>query len=107
MFSAMVHADERQENLRRCLDGNYPSLCKYSLLSADELARAKEAERQVNLRRCLDGNYPSICKYSLLSASELKKVRAAEDRAASSKKSCRLLEQLSDLQEGLAMRHPS
>lgn len=86
MFSALVHANEKQENLRRCLDGNYPSLCNHSLLSAEELARAKEAERQVNLKRCLDGNYPSLCNHSLLSASELIKARDAEARASASTK---------------------
>jgi hypothetical protein len=44
----MAHGDEKEENLRRCFDGNYSSLCNYSLLSAEELVRAKEAERQVN-----------------------------------------------------------
>jgi hypothetical protein len=67
-----------QENLRRCLDGNYPSLCKYHLLTATQKAQAKEAERQVNLRRCLDGNYPTLCKYNLLSSSELKQAKEAE-----------------------------
>lgn len=76
--SVMVHAGEREENLRRCLDGNYPSLCNYSLLSSEELVRAKEAERQVNLKRCLDGNYPSLCNYSLLSAGELARAKEAE-----------------------------
>ena len=86
IFSAMAYADERQENLKRCLDGNYPSLCNYGLLSSGELARAKEAERQVNLKRCLDGNYPSLCNYSLLSASEQKGARDAEARAAAAAK---------------------
>ena len=67
-----------QENLRRCLDGNYPSLCKYHLLTATQKSQAKEAERQVNLRRCLDGNYPTLCKYNLLSSSELEKAKEAE-----------------------------
>ena len=90
IFSAAASADEGEENLKRCLDGNYPSLCKHNLLSAEELTRAKEAERQVNLKRCLDGNYPSLCKYNLLSASEQKKAREAETKeatAATQKKS--------------------
>ena len=78
MLSRTAFAEDKQENLRKCLDGNYPSLCKYHLLSAEELARAKEAERQVNLRRCLDGNYPSLCKYSLLSPNELAQAKEAE-----------------------------
>ncbi len=35
---------EHQVNLNRCLTGNYPSLCTYSLLSSAEQKRVKEAE---------------------------------------------------------------
>lgn len=72
------YAFSDQENLRRCLDGNYPSLCKYHLLTASQKAQARDAERQVNLRRCLDGNYPTLCKYNLLSSDELKQAKEAE-----------------------------
>jgi len=78
IFSGVTLAEGKQENLRRCLDGNYPSLCKYSLLSSKEVAQAKEAERQVNYRRCIDGNYPSLCKYGLLSSRELTQAKEAE-----------------------------
>ncbi len=78
MFSQISFAEDKQENLRKCLDGNYPSLCEYSLLSEENLARAKEAERQVNLRRCLDGNYPSLCKYNLLMPNERSRAQEAE-----------------------------
>lgn len=71
-------AETARENLSRCLSGNYPSLCNYSLLSSADLARAKKAERQVNLNRCLTGNYPSLCDYSLLSSEELARAKEAE-----------------------------
>ncbi len=76
----LAHADEKSENLKTCLDGNYPSLCKYYLLSPEELSRAKKAERQVNLKTCLDGNYPSLCKYNLLTPNELVRAKEAERR---------------------------
>jgi hypothetical protein len=81
-----AHADNPQQNLSRCLTGNYPSLCDYGLLTSAELARAKDAERQVNLNRCLTGNYPSLCNYGLLSTSELNKVKEAETKAAAAVK---------------------
>jgi len=68
-------------NLRTCLSGNYPSLCKRSLLSPRERIQVDEAERQANLRTCLSGNYPSLCKDSLLSATERAQVREAERQA--------------------------
>ena len=80
LLFGVAHADEKSENLKTCLDGKYPSLCKYHLLSPEELSRAKEAERQVNLKTCLDGNYPSLCKYNLLSPKELAQAKEAERR---------------------------
>ena len=73
-----AYAVTAQENLSRCLSGNYPSLCDYGLLSSAELGRTKEAERQVNLNRCLAGNYPSLCDYGLLSSAELGRTKEAE-----------------------------
>ncbi|SMY17479.1 hypothetical protein [Photobacterium aquimaris] len=75
-----------QENLRRCLDGNYPTLCEYHLLTATQKSQAKEAERQVNLKRCLDGNYPTLCNYSLLSEQEKQKAKQAESATLSKEK---------------------
>lgn len=80
LVSATSFADDKSENLRTCLDGNYPSLCKHHLLTPNQLTQAKEAERRANLRTCLDGNYPSLCKYRLLSPNELKQAKEAEKR---------------------------
>lgn len=78
LFTGIVYADDKSENLKTCLDGNYPSLCKHDLLTANELTQVKEAERKANLRTCLTGNYPSLCKYNLLSPGESKQVKEAE-----------------------------
>ena len=75
-FSASVDP----ENLRTCLSGNYPSLCKRSLLTESEKVQVANAERRENLRTCLSGNYPSLCKRSLLNDSESAQVAEAERR---------------------------
>lgn len=73
-----VLAAEARVNLRRCLNGRYPSLCNKSLLSESEARAVTEAERRVNLERCLNGRYPSSCNKSLLSESEALSVSTAE-----------------------------
>ena len=42
---------ERQVNLKRCLDGNYPTLCKYDLLTVQEKQVAKKAEISAQKRQ--------------------------------------------------------
>lgn len=73
-YSASVDPD----NLRTCLSGSYPSLCKRSLLNESQKIQVAEAERRENLRTCLSGSYPSLCKRSLLSGSEKLRVEEAE-----------------------------
>ena len=68
------------ENLKTCLDGNYPTLCKKNLLTSSELASVIAAEKRENIKTCLDGNYPTLCKKNLLTSSELASVIAAEKR---------------------------
>jgi hypothetical protein len=75
---SQVDIAENQENLRTCLNGNYPNLCKKNLLNETELKQAYEAERKVNLKTCLNGNYPNLCKKNLLNETELKQALEAE-----------------------------
>lgn len=68
------------KNLETCLSGNYPSLCKRSLLTESQKIQVADAERRENLKTCLSGSYPSLCKRSLLSESEKGRVAEAERR---------------------------
>ena len=65
-----VRSAERRENLRICLSGRYPILCKHELLDGTERAQANAAERRENLRICLSGLYPSLCNRELLNSTE-------------------------------------
>lgn len=78
LFILMLNNAFSSENLKICLSGKYPSLCKHHLLTNDELIRTKEAERKENLKICLTGKYKSLCKYDLLSTSEKIQVQNAE-----------------------------
>lgn len=71
---------DRAENLATCLSGQFPILCRHEWLSAEDLARAREAERLQNLETCLTGLYPTLCKRNLLAADEKVRVDAAERR---------------------------
>lgn len=71
---------QRADNLRTCLSGKYPALCKKDWLAADQLQRAAEAERRENLTICLTGKYPALCKHGLLAEEERARVDAAEKR---------------------------
>ena len=71
---------ERRENLKTCLSGKYPSLCRHNLLSSQEAQQVSAAEREENLTTCLSGKYPSLCKHNLLSSQEAQQVSAAERR---------------------------
>lgn len=77
----LVERAERQANLNTCLDGRYPSLCKHSLLSTEEVSRVSGAEHAANLRTCLDGRYPALCGHQRLVGSEVEQVKEAERRA--------------------------
>lgn len=72
--------EAKRRNLETCLSGQYPILCKHSLLTPDELERVREAERAANLRTCLTGKYPILCRHALLRGSEVEQVREAERR---------------------------
>lgn len=74
------------ENLRVCLSGNYPSLCKRSLLTESQMIQVAAAERRENLRTCLSGNYPSLCNHSLLSHSE--RIRVADAERSENLRTC-------------------
>jgi len=63
-----TQAAEHRENLKTCLSGRYPALCKRELLSTNERAEVDAAERGENLKTCLSGRYPALCKRELLSA---------------------------------------
>lgn len=71
---------KKAENLRTCLSGQLPSLCRKEWLTSEQLAQAKAAEKAANLRTCLSGQFPTLCKKSLLSPEELSQVKAAEKR---------------------------
>ena len=61
---------EQRENLKTCLAGSYPSLCKHGLLSSAEANEVDAAERRENLKTCLSGLFPSLCNHPLLSSTE-------------------------------------
>jgi hypothetical protein len=77
-----AHAQQSvaQENLRRCISGNYPTLCEYELLTPEQRVEARAAEARVNARRCISGNYPTLCEYELLTPGQRVEARAAEAR---------------------------
>ena len=75
---AAVRAAEIRENLRTCLSGRYPSLCKHELLDRDSAKLVLHAEKTDNLRTCLTGRYPSLCKHELLDRDSVKLVLDAE-----------------------------
>src|SRR5262249_2966163 len=66
------------ENLRVCLTGRFPSLCRKDKLSSQELERVVAAEKEENRRVCLTGRYKVLCKKDLLSEAERKQMRATE-----------------------------
>ena len=65
-------------NLRTCLSGNYPSLCKHHLLTPEQTRQVDTAERRENYRTCSSGNYPSLCKRHLLTPEQTRQVDTAE-----------------------------
>ena len=65
-------------NLRTCLSGNYPLLCKRHLLTPDQSRQADAAERRANWRTCSSGKYPSLCKRHLLTPDQSRQADAAE-----------------------------
>ena len=69
-----------KDNLRTCLDGGYPRLCKKKWLTTQELERVVKAEKKYNLRTCLDGGYPRLCKKKWLTTQELERVVKAEKK---------------------------
>lgn len=70
-----------RENFKTCITGEYPSLCKHSLLTSDEAVLVSAAERHANFRTCISGEYPSLCKRRLLTENEVAQVDSAERRA--------------------------
>jgi len=77
---AQVDAAERRENLKTCLSGQFPVLCKHQLLDATEKQQVDAAERRENLKTCLSGQFPVLCKHQLLNATEGQQVGASEQR---------------------------
>src|ERR1035441_991844 len=75
-----VRSAEQRENLKTCLAGSFPSLCKHELLNGAERTQVAAAERRENLKTCLAGSFPSLCRHELLSSSERTDVAAAEQR---------------------------
>ncbi len=75
-----VQNGEARENLKVCLDGRYPSLCKHGSLSYEQKNQVLKSELRENLKTCLDGRYPSLCKHDLLLQEEYAKVNLAEKR---------------------------
>jgi len=69
------------ENYQTCISGEYPALCKHSLLTSEEAALVAAAERRANYQTCISGEYPALCKHSLLTSEEAARVGAAEQRA--------------------------
>ena len=69
-ISEAVKSAERQENLKTCLSGSYPSPCNHGLLDSAERTRVAAAERRENLKTCLSGSYPSLCNHGLLDSTE-------------------------------------
>jgi peptidoglycan hydrolase-like protein with peptidoglycan-binding domain len=67
-----------RDNFNTCISGEYPSLCKHSLLTRDEAIQVQAAERRENFRTCISGDYPSLCKHSLLTQDEAARVADAE-----------------------------
>ena len=77
-YAQTTSVSERRENIKTCLDGRYPSLCRKGLLTQPERARVAEAEQRENLKTCLDGRYPSLCRKDLLTQVERAQVAEAE-----------------------------
>ena len=68
-------------NFNTCISGEYPSLCKHSLLTREEAVQVEAAEKRANFRMCISGQYPSLCKHSWLTREEAAQVSSAEKRA--------------------------
>src|SRR5262245_28411445 len=66
------------ENLQTCLNGNFRSLCRHSILTPSDARRVEEAEHRANFSTCLNGNFRSLCQYSILTAEERRQVEEAE-----------------------------
>ena len=71
MFHYGIHANElKQENLKICLTGLYPSLCKQHLLTPNEKKLTLKALKRENLKTCFTGLYPNLCKQHLMTSNE-------------------------------------
>ena len=70
-----------RENFATCISGEYPSLCKHSLLTREEAVQVEAAEKRANFSTCISGEYPSLCKHSWLTREEAAQVIIAERRA--------------------------
>lgn len=69
------------ENFNTCISGEWPNLCKHSLLSQEEAEQVAAAERRANFKTCIAGEWPNLCKHKLLTADEAQRVAAAEHLA--------------------------
>ena len=69
---------ERADNLKTCLDGRYPSLCKRNLLTDAQRTQAANTEGAENVKTCLTGRYPSLCKQNLLTEQQERQMVVAQ-----------------------------
>ena len=70
-----------RENFATCISGEYPSLCKHSLLTREEAIEVEAAEKRANFSTCISGEYPSLCKHNWLTREQADQVNIAEKRA--------------------------
>ena len=79
--STQVANAEKSVNLKICLDGRYPTMCKHDLLNEAETTQVANAEKSANLKICLDGRYTTLCNHGLLNETETTQVANAENSA--------------------------
>jgi len=79
-------SEKYQANLKTCLEGSYPYLCRHNILTTEDAKLVKRAEYQANLKTCLEGSYPYLCRHNILTTEDAKLVKRAEYQANSSNK---------------------
>ena len=81
-----VQLAQKDQNLKMCLSGRYPNLCKHELLTIEEGLQVVTAERRENLKTCLSGRYVALCKHGILSPDE--KIQVADAESVENLKIC-------------------
>ena len=69
---------EDLENLRTCLSGSYPMLCKHGRLTTEQADLVERAELNKNYEACVSGEYPTLCKHEKLTPDQAVRVEQAE-----------------------------